>query len=146
MANGKGILIGGLAVLALYFANKGRAAVKLEYYFNTVDLSSLRLQNFPGTITTKLSVVNPTNTEQVLDAVFANVYLADGTQIGRIQQTTPQTILARNTTVVETPVILFAAGVGKLAGMVLQTQSVPPITIKGTITSMGVSIPFEQTL
>jgi hypothetical protein len=141
----KALLIGAVAGLALYLANKGRAAVKLEYYFKNVDVSHLSLTNYR--INASMDVVNPSNTSQVVDAVFANIFLPDGTQLGRIEQTTPQTIAERGTTTISTPIILFPSGIGKLVGMMINTGGqLPTITIKGTIVSMGISIPLDTTI
>jgi len=141
----------GLTILAvagggflLYLANKGRAAAKLEFYFNDVDLSSLKLTEYK--IGTSMTVVNPSNTEQKVDAVFANVFMADGYQIGRIEQTTVQTIPARQSSTLSVPVSIFPAGLGKLAAYVIKNKSVPTLKISGTVISLGISIPFEQTI
>ena len=91
-----------------------------------------------------MDVVNPTNTTQSVDAVFANLYLPDGMQIGRIEQTTAQSIAARGTTTLEFPVKLFAQGSGAVLAYVIQNKKAPTITVKGTIVSLGVSIPFEE--
>lgn len=141
----KGIVLLGVAGIGtlLYFANKGRGATKLDFYFNTVDLSDLKLSSYK--ITTSMTVVNPTNTEQKIDAVFGNVFLPDGSQLGRIEQTTVQTIDKRGSSIIATPVIIFPAGLGKLAGLMIQNRgALPKLTIKGTVVSLGISIPFQQ--
>lgn len=143
----KTALIGLIAtggILLLYFLNKTRSALKLDYYFYSIDLSNLKLSNLE--IITKVEIVNPTNTKQVIDGIFANVKLNDGTLIGRIQQTQVQEIGARTNTIIDIPIKLNPNGVAKVTAYVINNQSVPTINIEGSITSMGISIPIKQSI
>jgi LEA14-like dessication related protein len=137
-------LIATGSLLLLYFLNKTRSALKLDYYFYSIDLSNLKLSNLE--IITKVEIVNPTNTKQVVDGIFATVTLNDGTLIGRIQKTQVQEIVARGSSILDIPIKLNPNGVAKVTAYVINNQSVPTINIEGTITSMGISIPIKQTV
>jgi LEA14-like dessication related protein len=138
-----GLIATGTLVL-FYFLNKTRSALKLDYYFYSIDLSNLKLSNLE--IITKVEIVNPTNTSQVVDGIFATVTLNDGTLIGRIQKNVAQTIIKKDSTIIDVPIKLNPNGLAKVTAYVINNQSVPTLNIEGSITSMGISIPIKQTV
>jgi LEA14-like dessication related protein len=138
-----GLIATGTLVL-FYFVNKTRSALKLDYYFYSIDLSNLKLSNLE--IITKVEIVNPTNTSQVVDGIFATVTLNDGTLVGRIQKNVAQTIIKKDSTIIDVPIKLNPNGVAKVTAYVINNQSVPTLNIEGSITSMGISIPIKQTV
>jgi LEA14-like dessication related protein len=138
-----GLIATGTLVL-FYFLNKTRSALKLDYYFYSIDLSNLKLSNLE--IITKVEIVNPTNTSQVVDGIFATVTLNDGTLVGRIQKNVAQTIIKKDSTIIDVPIKLNPNGVAKVTAYVINNQSVPTLNIEGSITSMGISIPIKQTV
>lgn len=136
------LIIGGVGY-ALYTASrKAGGAKKLEFYPESIDVSNVKLTNWVPDLMVR--VVNPSTVQQNIEAVFLNVY-ADSTQIGRIQISTPFKIPKLIDTVVKFPVNLFPAGVGKLAANIIRGKK-PKFSIKGTVTSMGITVPIEQTL
>lgn len=138
-----GLIATGTLVL-FYFLNKTRSALKLDYYFYSIDLSNLKLSNLE--IITKVEIVNPTNTSQIIDGIFATVTLNDGTLVGRIQKNVAQTIIKKDSTIIDVPIKLNPNGVAKVTAYVINNQSVPTLNIEGSITSMGISIPIKQTV
>lgn len=127
---------------ALTALNKARGAGKLEFYPYSVDFSGLTLTNW--TFTVQIEVLNPSKVKQNINAIFGSVY-AGSRQVARIQQTTPQTISKQGTTIINVPVKLTADGAGYLLAQ-LAKANIPSITVKGTVDTMGIQVPFEQTL
>lgn len=133
------LLLTAVTVLGFNAVRKGKAAKKLEFYFKNVDWSKLSFTNFK--VTGIIDVVNPSQVNQDVDAVFANVFL-DDKQIGRVQMTDKIVIPKQSTTVVKVPLEIFPAGAGSIIAKVLQGKA-PNVKVVGTVSSMGIVIPFD---
>ncbi|CAK0746856.1 hypothetical protein CCP1ISM_250011 [Azospirillaceae bacterium] len=132
----------GLGVYALTGMNKARAAQKLQFGVSNVDFSHMSLSNW--TFKVILSVINPTKVEQNINAIFGSVY-AGTRKIANIQQTTPQKITKQGNSYLEIPVKLTPDGAGYFLAQFVNGD-IPTITVKGTVDTMGIQIPFEEAL
>ena len=145
MKGGLKLILGAGAILGIYFLNKGRGATKLDFGFETLDLSDFKLSQMK--INSKMRVTNPMATSQSVDAIFGNIYLPDGTKLGRMEITTPQAIPPRQSTILTVPIILSPIGLGKLTALMIQTRGeIPTFKIKGVLVTYGINLPIDQTI
>lgn len=131
----------GLTVASL--VRRGKAATKLEFYPEKIDVSKMSLTNLKPDLLVR--VVNPRNVTQDIDAVFLNVYM-DGNQVGRIQITTPFKIPKLSDILLRLPVQILPTGVSIVTANWIKSKSFPGAQLKGTVSSLGVPIPIDVTL
>jgi hypothetical protein len=142
MKTGTILLLAAGAYGIYTISRKSSGAKKLQFYPQSVDLKHVSLTNWTPDLLVK--IVNPTYVSQNIDAVFLSVF-SDDTQVGRIQITTPFKIAKLTDTVIKMPITIMPSGAGKVVGEILKGNK-PNFSIKGTVSSMGVTIAIDEPL
>lgn len=142
---GGGLLLFGViaGTAAIYLANKSKAGGKLEFYPKNVKFTGKKL--FETKAYFLLDVVNPTQTPIEINTVFANIYINDTIQLGRIEYTSKIIIRKAATTTIGIPIKLFSGGVAATLQKIILGKGVV-CRITGTINTTGFNVPFENVI
>lgn len=134
----------GLAAAAVFYARRGVAATKLEYYPENVDFSKVSLTNIKPDLI--LKVVNPARVAQSIESIFFSVYAGE-TQIGRIEITTAFKIPAQASIPLRIPIQIFPTKAAIVLAQVIKNKGkLPDVSIKGTVNSAGIAVPITAKL
>lgn len=125
------------AIAAVFYYRKYAAAGKLQFLPKSAKISQ-------GKLYFVLDVVNPTQTQLVMNNLFVSFY--DGKNyLGRAEITTKITIGPSQTTTLNIPIQLNGGGLVYFAANILTGKS-NSLTYSGTINSEGIDVPINDTI
>lgn len=143
MAKGTGLLLFGAAAVTVFLLNKGRTAKKLEFYPKNILFTGKGFKDVKAFFI--VDIVNPTQSPIEVNSVFANIFINDTIQLGRIEYGAKTFIKKAGTTSVGYPIKLFAYGVGATIAQLILGQGVV-CKIVGVANSTGFDVPFENVI
>jgi LEA14-like dessication related protein len=129
----------GATLLGIYLLRKYSASKKLEYYPAGIKTTGKKISDFK--IIFEMEVVNPSYTPLTINNIFLNIY-DKGTQLGRINVTTPQEIPANSSTILSLPITMnYGAIIYFLYEVIAKGKK--SVKIAGTINSEGIAVPLN---
>lgn len=138
------IILGVIAAAGLYFFTRGKAAKKLQVFFNDLKLGEIKGLKIPD-IYARFKVINPTNTDLSVTSIAGSIYL-NGKLLTTVSNLERQTIPANTETLYSVKVVTPALNAAYALYNLIKNRKDAEIEFKGTVNTTGVVIPIDESV
>jgi LEA14-like dessication related protein len=146
------VVIGALVVGAfLYFRSKAKAGGNVKVYLNDLTLDQSKGFSIPN-INARFKLVNPSSTSLTVDQISGEIYFNDYL-VSNVQNLSTINIPANSeinySIKIKTPAITLLMSIVNFFIDRKKSKSKKlkaKLTFKGTVSSMGITFPLEQTI
>lgn len=137
-------IVGGVALLGLYFLMRGKAAKRLQIFFKDIRVGEIKGLKIPD-IFARFRVVNPTSTPLSVDSIAGQIYL-NGKLFTSVQNLNKTNIPGNTETVYEVKVSTPGISAGLAILDLIRNKKNAEFEFKGTINTTGVILPINESV